>query len=61
LELDAYRLVWVLEHAARLYEERGDRRKARAAYARVVELWKDADPDLQPRVSHARERAAALR
>jgi DNA-binding SARP family transcriptional activator len=61
LSLDAYKLVWVLEHAARLYEERGDRRKARDAYARIVYLWKDADPDLQPRVSRARERAAALR
>lgn len=61
LELDAFRLVWVLEHVARLYETKGDRRKAAAAYGRVAELWKNADADLQPRVSLARERAAALR
>jgi len=59
--LDAYELVWVLEHIARLYERKGDRARARAAYTRVAELWKDADPELQPRVTHARERAAALR
>jgi len=60
-ETDAFRLVWTLEHVAPLYEKRGDRSKARAAYARVAELWKNADPELQPRVSHARERAATLR
>jgi len=60
-EQDAFKLVWVLEHVAALYEGKGDRRKARAVYSRVAELWKDADAELQPRVAHARERAAALR
>jgi hypothetical protein len=59
-EQDAFKLVWVLEHVAALYERKGDRRKARAAYTRVAELWKDADAELQPRVTHARQRAAAL-
>jgi hypothetical protein len=57
----AFRLIWTLEHVAPLYERKGERRKARAAYLRIVDLWKNADPELQPRVSHARERAAALR
>jgi len=61
LDYDAFKLVWVLEHVAALYDEKGDRKKARAAYERVVELWKNADPELQPRVARARERAAALR
>lgn len=59
--MDAFRLVWILEHVAPLYEKKGSRKKAREMYARVAELWKNADPDLQPRVSYARERAAALR
>jgi tetratricopeptide (TPR) repeat protein len=59
-EIDAFKLVWILEHVAPLYERRGDRAKARAAYARMADLWKDADPELQPRVAHARERMAAL-
>jgi len=61
LQSDAMKLAWILEHIAPLYEKKGNRAKARAAYARMAELWKDADPELQPRVQHARERAAALR
>lgn len=60
-ELDAYRLVRILEHVAQLYETRGERRKAREAYTRVAELWKNADPELQLRVQYAREHAGALR
>jgi tetratricopeptide (TPR) repeat protein len=33
---------------AQLYEQRGDRQQAIRAYARVVELWKDCDPELRP-------------
>jgi len=29
-------------------------------YAKFVELWKDADPDLQPRVTEVRKRLARL-
>lgn len=32
---------------ARLYEERGERQQAIRAYARVVELWIDCDPELR--------------
>ena len=60
-EIDAFRLVWILEHAAPLYEKRGDRAKAKAAYGRIAGLWKDPDPELRPRAAHARERLAALR
>jgi DNA-binding SARP family transcriptional activator len=60
-EIDAFKLVWILEHAAALHEKRGDRAKARAEYGRIAELWKDADPELRPRADHARERLAALR
>ncbi len=44
----------------RLYEEKGDRQQALDFYGRFVDLWKNADPDLQPRVRAARERIAAL-
>jgi eukaryotic-like serine/threonine-protein kinase len=33
-----------------LYEERGDRNRAIEYYSRFVELWKEADPELQGRV-----------
>jgi len=57
---DAFRLPWVLEHVAALYEATERRDKARAAYVRLVDLWRDADPELQPRVTQARQRIAAL-
>ncbi len=45
-------------HRARIHERRGERVAAVEHYARVVELWRDADPRLQPLVEEAR---AALR
>ncbi len=43
-----------------LYEERGDNTKAVEYYNQFVELWKDADPDLQPQVQEVRARIARL-
>jgi DNA-binding SARP family transcriptional activator/tetratricopeptide (TPR) repeat protein len=51
----------VLERLGQLHETRGDRARAAAHYRRFVELWQDADPDLQPRVREARRRLAAMR
>ena len=44
-----------------LYEARGDRAKAAAYYLKFVTLWKNADPELQPRVAEVRQRLARLR
>jgi eukaryotic-like serine/threonine-protein kinase len=54
-------LAPTLERLAQIYEVRGERQKATDRYTRLVELWKDADPELQPRVREARRRLAALR
>jgi hypothetical protein len=43
-----------------LYEERGDAARAKAYYGRLVDLWKDADPELQPVVRDVRARLARL-
>ncbi len=48
------------ERLGALYEERGQRDKALEALSNFVELWKDADPVLQPRVREAKERMARL-
>jgi tetratricopeptide (TPR) repeat protein/tRNA A-37 threonylcarbamoyl transferase component Bud32 len=48
------------EALGRLYEGRGDRARALETYGRLVDLWRDADPDLQPRVREARRRIASL-
>jgi tetratricopeptide (TPR) repeat protein len=45
-----------LERLGQLYDERGDWEKAAEYYARFVELWKEADPELQPRVQAAQRR-----
>lgn len=55
--------IWLpIAHAtlAELYEEKGDVVRAAAHYARLAELWADADPELQPRVESARLAAARL-
>jgi serine/threonine-protein kinase len=43
-----------------LYEARGDRERAAQYYHEFVELWKDADPELQPQVTEVRKRLSAL-
>ena len=46
---------------AQVYEQLGDRAKAEAAYERFLELWKEADPALQPQLAQAREGLRRLR
>jgi eukaryotic-like serine/threonine-protein kinase len=60
LQLDAYELAPALKRAGELYEAKGDRKKAIERYSRFVELWKNADPELQPGVREIRERVARL-
>ena len=50
-----------LPQRADLYEQVGDRARADSALARFVEMWKDADPRVQPLVRQARARLQALR
>ncbi len=53
----AVRVATTHERLGGLYESAGDAAKASGHYARFAELWADADPELQPRVRHALERA----
>lgn len=43
-----------------LHQQRGDREKAIEYYKRFVDLWKDADPELQPLVRDVRSRIGTL-
>jgi tetratricopeptide (TPR) repeat protein len=43
-----------------LYQEKGDTAHATEFYGKFAELWKDADPELQPRVKEAKRRIAEL-
>ena len=57
---DAVWLASVYVNLGELYEERGDRENAIHYYNEFVELWKHADPELQPRVRDVRSRIARL-
>jgi len=56
LFLDALVRAPAHESLGRLYDERGDLENAALHYAQFVDLWEDADPELQPRVESARAR-----
>jgi tetratricopeptide (TPR) repeat protein len=60
LEIDAYYLPWAHKRLGELYEQRGDREKAALHYGKFIELWKNADAELQPQVAEARRRLAEL-
>ncbi|MFN2564355.1 MAG: protein kinase [Gemmatimonadaceae bacterium] len=59
--IDATFLAGTYKRLGELWEAKGDRAKAAAYYAKFVEVWKDADPDLQPKVTEVRRRLARLR
>ncbi|MDB4875325.1 MAG: protein kinase [Gemmatimonadetes bacterium] len=58
---DAEHLAFILEKVGTLYEAKGNRAKAIDAYTRLMDLWKNADADLQPRVSELRRHIDRLR
>ena len=59
--LDPLLLAGTHKRLGELYEAKGDRARALAHYVAFVELWKDADPELQPKVAEVRGRIARLR
>ncbi len=59
-DLESYALAPSLKRLGELYESRGDRRRAADYYGRFIDLWKNADTDLQPAVREVRGRLAHL-
>jgi tetratricopeptide (TPR) repeat protein len=57
---DGFVLPRAYKRLGELYEKRGNRAKALEYYGRFVELWRDADPALQPAVREVRQRMAEL-
>jgi serine/threonine-protein kinase len=57
---DPYNLAPVLRRTGELYEARGDRKQATATYQRFLDLWRNADPELQPQVAEVKRRLAGL-
>ena len=62
-ERAAYELVYLApahRRQAEIYARRGQRELAAQHYHRFIELWREADPELQPAVAEARSRLAEL-
>jgi tRNA A-37 threonylcarbamoyl transferase component Bud32/tetratricopeptide (TPR) repeat protein len=59
-ELDPVRVPAIRERLGQLYESLGKPEKAIEQYRTFIELWKNADPELQPRVAEARRRMDRL-
>lgn len=60
LAVESGRLAGAYQRLGELYEAAGDRDKAIEYYNTFVELWADADSELQPRVADIRARIARL-
>ena len=58
--LDPKFLPGVHRRLGELYEAKGDASKAAEHYRAFIDLWKNADPELQPRVTEVRQRLAKL-
>ena len=54
-------LALAYKSLGRLYEDKGDRGNAATYYSKFVDLWKNADADLQPQVADVKKRLAHLR
>jgi tetratricopeptide (TPR) repeat protein len=57
---DATQLAPTYRRIAELYETRGERSRARAYYLKLLELWKNSEPELAPEVGAVRERLRHL-
>jgi tetratricopeptide (TPR) repeat protein len=59
-QLDGSALPFVHRRLGELYDARGNYAKAAEHYRAFVDLWKNADPALQPRVTSVRDRLRKL-
>ncbi|MEO7455254.1 MAG: protein kinase [Gemmatimonadaceae bacterium] len=53
-------LAGTYKRLGELYEAKNDKAKAASYYRKFVDLWKNADPELQPKVAEVRRRIARL-
>jgi tetratricopeptide (TPR) repeat protein/tRNA A-37 threonylcarbamoyl transferase component Bud32 len=58
--IDRFYLAPALFRLGELNESAGDAKRATEYYGRFVDLWQNADPELQPRVAEARRRIDQL-
>ena len=58
--IDPFMLPLFNKRLGELFEARGDRVKAVEHYRKVIELWKNADPELQVIVNELKARVRRL-
>ena len=58
---DSQFLAGSYKRLGELYDAKGDREKAIANFQKFVGLWKNAEPELQPKVTEVREKLSRLR
>lgn len=58
--IDPANLPGVRERLGQLYEAKGNTAKALENYRAFIDLWRNADAEVQPRVAEARRRVAKL-
>lgn len=58
--MDPIRVPAIRERLGQIYEAKGDTAKAVVNYRAFIDLWKNADAELQPRVAEARRRLELL-
>jgi tetratricopeptide (TPR) repeat protein len=56
----SWNLARILRRLGELHEAKGNRAEAASYYQRFVDLWRNADPELQPHVAEIRRRLARL-
>ena len=59
-DFDGFWLARTHERLGQLYEAKGDAQNAAEHYRKFIDLWKNADPELQSRVRAAQERLRRL-
>ena len=57
---DGTQLALAHKRLGELYEQRGERQRARDHFARFVELWRECDPELRPAVNEVKQRLLQL-
>ena len=60
LGMDQFYLAPAMFRLGELYRDAGDAKRSADYYGRFIDVWKKADPELQPRVTEARKRLAEL-
>ena len=57
---DVMSLAPTYRRLGELYEEKGDQAKAASYYQKFIDLWRDADADLQPQVAEVKKKLAKV-